>query len=105
MAYIEISNLPETFNLDNNSVFPVVYQGETKKVKFSSLAEILNYFTSVSYNKTTGVYTFTRVNGTTALLSKDLQLSIKDVSILNGVMTITQQSRGYFKYRHYSSRW
>lgn len=92
MAYIEISNLPETFNLDNNSVFPVVYQGETKKVKFSSLTEILNYFTSVSYNKTTGVYTFTRVNGSTALLSKDLQLSIKDVSILNGVMTITQQS-------------
>ena len=70
MAYIEISNLPETLNLDNNSVFPVVYQRKTKKVKFSSLAEILNYFTSVSYNKTTGVYTFTRINGTTALLSK-----------------------------------
>ena len=94
MAYIEISELTETLQVDNDSVFPVVYQGATRKIKFSSFKQMLNYFTAVSYNKTTGVFTFTKVDGTSATLTSDLQLSFKDVSFdsSTGMITFTKQS-------------
>lgn len=94
MAYIEISELTETLQVDNDSVFPVVYQGATRKIKFSSFKQMLNYFTAVSYNKTTGVFTFTKVDGTSATLTSDLQLSFKDVSFdsSTGIITFTKQS-------------
>jgi hypothetical protein len=39
---IKISELLETLNLDDNSVFPVVFQGDTRKVNFSTLKKWLN---------------------------------------------------------------
>lgn len=91
MAYIEISNLPVTLNLDNDSVFPVVYQGETKKVSFTALKSLLQFFQSASYNKTTGVFTFGLSNSTQASLPTELNLSIKAISIVDGNVTITKQ--------------
>ena len=89
--FIEISNLTETLNIDNDSVFPLVYQGQTKKTTLNSLKEALNYFTSISYNKTTGQFIFTKVNNEDVGLSTDLNTSIKNVSLNNGILTFTQQ--------------
>lgn len=91
MAYIEISNLPETLNLDDNSVFPAVYQGETKKVSFSSLKSLMKFFKSASYNKTTGVFTFGLSDTTQATLNTDLNLSIKDIELEDYTLTLTKQ--------------
>jgi len=89
--FIEISNLPETLNIDSDSVFPLVYQGQTKKTTLNSLKEALNYFTAISYNKSTGQFTFTKVNNEDVVLSTDLNTSIKNVSLSNGILTFTQQ--------------
>lgn len=85
--FIEISELPETLNIDPNSVFPLVFQNATKKITFQSLLQAMNYFNAVSYNKTTGQFTFSIINGTSALLNTDLQQSFKNVSLSDGVIT------------------
>lgn len=91
MSFIEISRLPETVNLDNNSVLPVVYQGETKKVSFESLKTLMQFFESASYNKTTGVFTFGLSDGSNATLNSGLNKSVKDLSLNNSTLTITYQ--------------
>ena len=91
MPFIEISRLQATANLDSDSVFAVVYQGETKKVAFSALKQLMKYYQSVSYNKTTGVFTFGLSDNSSVELGTDLNESIKDISIVDGVVTITKQ--------------
>lgn len=91
MSFIEISQLQATANLDSDSVFVVVYQGETKKVDFSALKQLMKYYQSASYNKTTGVFTFGLSDNSSVELDTDLNESIKDISIVDGVVTITKQ--------------
>lgn len=90
MSDIKISNLPETLNIDESSVFPLVFQGVTSKITFKTLKNVLQYFTSISYNKTTGKFTFTRTDGQTAILETDLQNSIKNVQLLNNNLIFTK---------------
>lgn len=91
MAFIEISRLPETSNIDNNSVFPVVYQAETRKVDFNTVKSLMKFFQSASYNKTTGVFTFGLSDDTYAALNSGLNKSIKDLDLNGSTLTITYQ--------------
>ena len=92
MAFIEISELQETLNIDSNSVFPVVFQGETKKVTFATLKSVMQYFNAVSFNSSTGQFTFGRSNNQNVLLNTDFNNLIKDVSVDNsGKLIFTRE--------------
>lgn len=91
MAFIEISRLPETLNLDSDSVIPVVYQGETKKISFENLKSLMQFFQSASYNKITGVFTFGLSDDSSLTLNSGLNKSVKDLSLNNSTLTITYQ--------------
>lgn len=85
----KISELQETLNINEESVFPLVFEGSTQKITFKTLKQVLAYFTSIEYNKTTGQFKFTRTNKVEAILSTDLQLSIKDITLANGHIKFT----------------
>ena len=86
---IQISELPESLNINNDSVFPIVFEGNTKKIKFKTLKEILAYFQSVTYNKTTGEFTFTRTDNAKAILNTGLQEAISTVTTENSKLIFT----------------
>ena len=89
--FIEISELNETLNLDNDSVIPVVYQGQTKKVSFNSLMKLMKFYKTASYNSTTGAFSFGMSDNSTATLNTGLQESVKDITISSNTMTILKQ--------------
>ena len=92
MAFIEISELQETLNIDENSVFPLVYQGETKKITFQTLKNVMQYFNAVSFNSSTGQFTFGRSNNSNVLLNTDFNDLIKDVEVSNnGKLIFTRE--------------
>ena len=84
MNYIEIIELPETQNMADSSMIPVAHAGQTCKLRFDSLKSLMALFQDVTYNKTTGKFTFTRTDNTTAELSTDLQLGIKGIAHKSG---------------------
>ena len=97
MAFIEISELDETLNIDNDSVFPLVYQGATKKITFATLKSVMQYFNAVSFNSSTGQFTFGRSNNQNVLLNTDFNNLIKDVSVDNSGKLIFTREDGTTK--------
>lgn len=89
MAQVRITELPESLTLDNNSVFPMVYNNVTQKITFKSLKDVMLYFEGVSYDEINGKFTFTRSNQTSSILSTNLYKSFKKAEIINSDIVFT----------------
>lgn len=96
MAQVRITELPESLTLDNNSVFPMVFNNITQKITFKSLKDVMIYYTSVEYDETTGKFTFTRSNNSKSILPTNLYKAFKKVEIINSEIVFTDFSNNTF---------
>lgn len=84
MAYIKVSNLPETTQATENDVLPVVQSGATKKIKYSNLVD-KNLLTAIADNTT---ITTTSDSAYTTLVLKQYSRIGTKLSIVNNKIKI-----------------
>lgn len=93
---IRITELPESLTLDDETVFPMVYNNVTQKITFKSLKQVMLYYTNVSYNEVTGEFTFTRSNGSKSILPTNLYKAFKKAEIIDSNIVFTDFSNNTY---------